>query len=882
MSGSESGRLKVLLLTTSMAAGGSQRFVTTLLDHLDRTAFEPEVALMLDGPGLEALPSDVPVTIVTAEERACPATPLELPADLQCQLEGDAAWVQELVDQVAHVVCRLAPDVVLCAPEWASVPAAAALSAFPASTRLICRFGARASLAFPENVGDPLFPELARTYLGRAHRIVAVSRAIQEDLIEGFGIDPDRIAVMGNGVDVEHVQSLSKAPVAELATDSTTATIVFVGRLERVKGLEYLLRATARAAATNPARCVLVGAGSREGYLRALVIHLGIQESVEFVGEQVNPYRFMSRATVFVLPSLSEGMPNVLLEAMACGCPVIATDVEGGVVRDLLEDGACGVIVPRGDERALADAIVMLVRDRGLRERLAEQGLRRAREFDLRQVVREFEALINRVAMGENPVTEKQGEPATTQVEGRCDTSAPMSRHPAVELPTGLVQEEGSREARVASEDRASITARVASSVLKTLRTGFRSTRKYHAPKRLIVLVPSPSSANMGTLTEVLVRYLGRERYDVTLLTLFDEPRSDEHAPEEDAIRLLHRPDGPPIDIRCIVSAVPAGCEPELEQLAVAAGKVGELASELHAEAILADGFMAAHVALVAKRCVLPRLPVIFKTHGGARDIAAGSQGQLEALLLHELLGTADGVLAADEPAAAEVRSLFDTLRERTTVVVPSFLIDSAALLTDPVGDTPGHPWLAEADPLFVYVHEDGDHAGADALMRAVSIAASKSHFRLLVVAAEDDAAAGVELQARFAGLPTEQVGFVVGEEWISQLLPQAVALVYLAPPPLTGIPLAIVKSMLVGCAVLSTASPSEVRTLLEQDGPGLVVPAGDDEGLAEAMLQLLWDEESRRELGSLGPARLHPHTMEALCEKVDTAIASAVNMARQ
>ena len=91
---------------------------------------------------------------------------------------------------------------------------------------------------------------------------------------------------------------------------------------------------------------MLVGDGSQRGYLEALVRQLGIAEHVRFLGEQTIPFKYMRRATMFVLPSLSEGMPNVLLEAMACGCPVIATDIAGGVVREVLEDGTCGLIVP--------------------------------------------------------------------------------------------------------------------------------------------------------------------------------------------------------------------------------------------------------------------------------------------------------------------------------------------------------------------------------------------------------------------------------------------------------------------------------------------------------------------------------------------------------
>ena len=103
----------------------------------------------------------------------------------------------------------------LCAPEWISVPAAAAAPRFPASTALIGRFGAAASKAFPEAGGNPVLRSLAVNCLNRPTKIVSVSSAISEDLGECFGVDAERIAVMRNMVDVAKCQELGSEPVEE-------------------------------------------------------------------------------------------------------------------------------------------------------------------------------------------------------------------------------------------------------------------------------------------------------------------------------------------------------------------------------------------------------------------------------------------------------------------------------------------------------------------------------------------------------------------------------------------------------------------------------------------------------------------------------------------
>ncbi|MEW6001944.1 MAG: glycosyltransferase, partial [Nitrospirota bacterium] len=98
--------------------------------------------------------------------------------------------------------------------------------------------------------------------------------------------------------------------------------------------------------------------------------------------------------SVFVLPSLFEGLPYVLREALACGCPVIATDCQGGGPAEILEQGKCGQLVPPRNEKALSEAILRLLRDSELRERLSQSGLERAKDFDSGLVLKEYEDII--------------------------------------------------------------------------------------------------------------------------------------------------------------------------------------------------------------------------------------------------------------------------------------------------------------------------------------------------------------------------------------------------------------------------------------------------------------------------------------------------------
>jgi len=399
------GKIKVMMLAPSMRTGGAERVLSLLLKHLDRESFSPEMAIVWDMDIAYEIPEGVQVSILEREPQVAePRVAIDLPPDLMQQYGDSVAWLSGVADKLAAVVERQGPDVIVSSPLWASILATVAHDSLPASTRLINRVDAPPSVSLASSDSQELFAHVMREGFNKADRVVAVSRAVGRDLVENFGVEESRIQVVNNPVDVSRIRELAVEPVDEPEFADDVPVILFVGRLERVKGLEYLLRATAEVLETTPMRCVLVGDGSHRGYLTALAKHLGISEHVHFLGMQSNPFKYLRRATAFVLPSISEGMPNVLLEAMTCGCPVIASDIRGGITREVLEEGKYGLIFPLRDVSALATALQRMLCDDELREGFAQGGLIRAEEFDLPGIIRLNQELISAVAQMEPPV----------------------------------------------------------------------------------------------------------------------------------------------------------------------------------------------------------------------------------------------------------------------------------------------------------------------------------------------------------------------------------------------------------------------------------------------------------------------------------------------
>jgi glycosyltransferase involved in cell wall biosynthesis len=220
-----------------------------------------------------------------------------------------------------------------------------------------------------------------------------VADNVRDDLVRHFAIAVDRITIVPNPIDVARIRRAGAESVEKTDTNHGAVAIVGVGRLVRLKGFDVLIRAFARLPASIPAKLQIVGDGEERAGLERLAAELKVGNRVEFLGTQMNPWKYMARAGVIALPSRSEASPNVLGEALALAIPVVATRCSDGVVT-YLEDGRCGLLVPPDDAIALGDALERILTDDTLRRRLIERAGERAETFDLPPVVDRYERVI--------------------------------------------------------------------------------------------------------------------------------------------------------------------------------------------------------------------------------------------------------------------------------------------------------------------------------------------------------------------------------------------------------------------------------------------------------------------------------------------------------
>lgn len=215
-----------------------------------------------------------------------------------------------------------------------------------------------------------ILKHLTRSLMWRADALTCVSRDMVHQYRQTF-TDPPHVCVY-NIVDDQHAHRLMlEEPEHPWARDKSRPLIVAAGRLAPWKCFPDLIRAMEVLARRVPARLLILGDGPMRRELEAQIARAGLSASVQLVGYVENPLKYFRRADVFVLSSRVEGLPNVLVEAMMCGCTPVSTDCPTGP-RELLQDGRYGYLVPVGDPNAMAAAVEQALDDPIPGERLAE------------------------------------------------------------------------------------------------------------------------------------------------------------------------------------------------------------------------------------------------------------------------------------------------------------------------------------------------------------------------------------------------------------------------------------------------------------------------------------------------------------------------------
>ena len=385
-------RIRVLFVLGSMAGGGAERIVAHLVKHLNDDEFDARVGLLWRHGDYLAELTESELVVTGFAHGWIP-------------YRDQPPWWQLLPSlalvplQQADLVRRFQPHIVVTATKSMNIAA-----------RFSLMFSSRRGLQWVvregNNTGAMIDHEstgflrtlqnfAVRTSYRRANRVVAISDGVGAALARRFRIDPMRVLTIYNAVDV----SVVRARAEESVNLPEQPFIVAAGRLVPQKGFDLLIRAFAARLASRPVSLVIAGEGPERSALESLARSLNLQGRVHLPGFVENPWSYFARATAFVCSSRWEGFGNAIIEAMACGAPVVSTDCDYGP-REIVRHNESGLLVAVENVDALAEAIGSVVDDRQLASRLSEGARRRACDFDVAYMTRAYEQLFRELTRG--------------------------------------------------------------------------------------------------------------------------------------------------------------------------------------------------------------------------------------------------------------------------------------------------------------------------------------------------------------------------------------------------------------------------------------------------------------------------------------------------
>ncbi len=333
----EPGRKPIAFFLPSVRGGGAQRVIVNLVQGITERGIPVDVVLATaQGVFLDQLPAAARLVDLRAHRLVRSLLPL-------------AAYLR-----------RERPRYLVSSMSHANLIALWAARLARQSTPVMVTVHNTMSQSTQEQggLGGAMSSRMLRTFYPWARSVVAVSRGAADDLARTSGLPRERVEVVYNPVITPEVLAQARqVPDHPWLAAGQPPVVLGVGRLTRQKDFPTLIRAFAEVRRRRPVRLIILGEGEERPQLEALVRQLDVAGDVELPGFRDNAMGYMARSALFVLSSAWEGLPTVLIEALAAGTRVVSTDCPSGP-REILQEGRLGALVPVGDSSALAAAIV--------------------------------------------------------------------------------------------------------------------------------------------------------------------------------------------------------------------------------------------------------------------------------------------------------------------------------------------------------------------------------------------------------------------------------------------------------------------------------------------------------------------------------------------
>lgn len=360
---------KVMFIIPSLVGGGAEKVLIDLISALDDCKYELFLVLFENkGAHLESIPRHVRVVDLGKKSRYS---------------------LFKLILRLTFHLRKIKPNTVVTFMDYANL-----ITIF---ARVLSRVKSNFVITVHTHLSESLlhlrfrniWKYLIKKLYNIPNYIVVPSVGVMKDLVSSFGCNQNKMRIIKHPIDIEKIRILQSGSMGSIKLRDY---ILAVGRLTKEKGYPFLIKAYHLISEKVKHDLVILGIGEEEDDIRKMAQDFGLQKRVHLLGFQDNPYKFMKNTSLFVLSSLHEGFAIVIIEAMACGGPVISTDCPSGP-GEIITHGKNGILVPPANEKALAEATLKLLKDERLREQFSKEGMKRAEDFRIENILPQYEKL---------------------------------------------------------------------------------------------------------------------------------------------------------------------------------------------------------------------------------------------------------------------------------------------------------------------------------------------------------------------------------------------------------------------------------------------------------------------------------------------------------
>ena len=295
--------------------------------------------------------------------------------------------------RIQKFINTISPNIIVSITDFANIPTILAKFLFRIKIPLILSIRCNPKMQYKKKNRHVNFLIKILYRLNLVNKIISVSRELQCILERDYNIKREKLTTIYNGIGLEKIEELKEDTISEykeIFNNENTIKFITVGRLRKEKGHKLLIEAFSKfKKEIINSKLIIIGHGPLRHKLELLIKKKDLEKDILLLGIKENPFKYLAKSDVFVLSSKHEGFPNVLLEALACGLPIISTNCETGP-KEILDDGKYGILVNVMDSEDLAEKMIYLAKNPELLNNYSKKSLERAKHYDLRKSANEW------------------------------------------------------------------------------------------------------------------------------------------------------------------------------------------------------------------------------------------------------------------------------------------------------------------------------------------------------------------------------------------------------------------------------------------------------------------------------------------------------------